>query len=95
MDLQNYIGLPIDFVKNELSIELLKEAMLLGKLGLQYVLISKKGFNNIKYVSSEKIEQNKEYETIRTKALYEYNDLKNKDNYNNTFIRDIMRERHD
>jgi len=88
----SYFAYSRDFVNNELSLELLSNAMKIGKLGKQYVLKSQKSFNNIKMVSYEKIEKSNSYEQFRKQALNEYHVLKKDDNINNTFIRDLMRK---
>lgn len=92
----SYFKYSSDFVKNELSLEALSSAMKLGRLGLQYVLISKKAFDLVEFVSYERIPHSAAYERFRLKTLNEYRDIKKIDNINNTFIRDIMRrENHD
>lgn len=87
----SYFDYSRDFVKNELSIEILKDAMRLGKLGTQFVLMSEKAFRNIKYVKHEIVNKNNEYKNFRIKTKNEYLKLKKEDDINNTFIRDIMR----
>lgn len=88
----SYFDYSRDFVNNNLSLEKLKDTMILGKLGLQYVLISKKSFKHIKYVNSERIEHHDEYKLFRARTKDEYYKLKEEDDINNTFIRDIMRK---
>ncbi len=87
----SYFKYSEDFIDNDLSIDLLKEAMILGKLGLQYVLMSQKAFNQITYIKHEEIPFTNEYEEFRYETLRQYKELKAKDSINNTFIRDIMR----
>ena len=87
----SYFDYSRDFVMNNLSLELLKEAMELGKLGTQFVLMSKKAFKHIRYVKSEPIAHTDEYQFFRAKTKNEYRVIKKKDDINNTFIRDIMR----
>ena len=89
----SYFDYSRDFVRNELSLEILKDAMRLGKLGNQFVLKSKKAFNAIKYVRSEKVEHAKEYETFRKRTKLEYFKLKKEDDVNNTYIRDLIRRK--
>lgn len=88
----SYFAYSRDFVQNELSLESLSEAMRIGKLGKQYVLKNKKAFESIEMISYEKVSKSDDYEIFRKKALYEYRTLKNNDDINNTFIRDIMRK---
>lgn len=87
----SYFSYSRDFVFNDLSLEMLKKAMELGNLGLQYVLKSKKAFDKIKIISYEKVPYSKDYESFRFKTLNEYSIIKESDSINNTFIRDIMR----
>lgn len=89
----SYFDYSKDFIKNELSLEILKDAMRLGKLGNQFVLKSKKAFNSITYINSEKIEHTDEYEIFRKRTKAEYFKLKKEDDVNNTFIRDLMRRK--
>lgn len=88
-----YFDYSRDFVGNDLSLELLKEAMRLGKLGLQYVLISQKAFSHIKYLKSEKVSHSDQYFAFRNKSKIEYLKLKKEDDVLNTFIRDLMRKK--
>lgn len=88
----SYFDYSRDFVNNSLSLEKLKEAMLLGKLGLQYVLVSKKSFKHIKYVASQRVEAMDEYKLFRAKTKNDYYKIKEEDDINNTYIRDIMRK---
>ena len=80
------------FLSNELPIELLKEAMELGKLGLQYVLISKKAFDSITFINSEKVNKSNEYKLLEEKANQEYDEIIRKRKINDTYLRDIIRE---
>ena len=82
-----------DFVANELSLEILKEAMMLGKLGIQIVLKSKKAFEKIKFVNSKPIPYSGEYESFKSKTKIEYLKLKKEDDVYNTYLRDIMRRK--
>ena len=88
----SYFSYMNSFVKNELSLELLSQAMKLGHLGLQYVAISKKAFSRIKFISMEYVEHNNEYAKFQRKIEQQYKELKKEDKITNTFIRDIMRK---
>lgn len=88
----SYFAYSREFVENRLSFEALSEAMKLGKLGEQFVLISKESFNNIRHIKTNKIRKDDSYNVFRNKVLNEYHEIKNKDSINNTFIRDIMRK---
>ena len=87
----SYFDYSRDFIRNDLSLELLKDAMRLGKLGTQFVLMSQKAFEHIRYVRHEEIKHSDEYRSFRTKTKIEYFRLKEEDDINNTFLRDIMR----
>ena len=89
----SYFDYSRDFVRNELSLEILKDAMRLGKLGNQFVLKSKKAFDSIRYIKSEKVEHAEEYEIFRKRTKLEYLKLKKEDDVNNTFIRDLIRRK--
>lgn len=89
----SYFSYSIGFISGDISLETLKEAMLLGKLGLQYVAISPLAFSLIKYEDCESTQNNNQYEFFRRKTLNEYHDLKSKeDRFNNTFIGEIMKK---
>ena len=49
----SYFTFAQDFLNNSISLRKLNEAMRLGDLGEQIVLISKKAFNNVKYIGNE------------------------------------------
>ena len=83
------------FLNNEISIEQLGKALLLGKLGDQYVLKSKKAFKNIKFINYEKIDSTIYYNkrVLRNKiAVEEYDKVINKVNKKEKFLSDILRE---
>ena len=80
------------FLTNQLPLELLKEAMELGKLGLQYALISKKAFKHIKYISSTRVQHNNAYDEITKTANAEFEDIMRKKKVDQTYLRDILRE---
>ena len=88
----SYFDYSRDFISGDLSLELLKDAMRLGKLGTQFVLISEKAFSNVKYVKSEKIKKSDEYTRFRNETKMEYYKIKKEDDKFNTYLRDIMRK---
>ena len=49
----SYFSFAMDFLNNTISVGQLKEALVLGKLGFQYVLKSRRAFNRINFVKSE------------------------------------------
>ena len=83
------------FINNSLSIESLNKALRLGNLGIQIVLISEKSFQNIKYISSKKVDKNiycKKY-TIRDKsARDDYKNLVATNILDSIYIIDIIRK---
>ena len=88
----SYFNYSRAFVANELSFEILTEAMRIGKLGLQYVAISKKAFSRLKFIKSDKYEHASDYEVFQKRTLSEYNEMKRNDKDSNTFIRDLVRK---
>ena len=47
-----YFRFPLDFIRGNLTLEQLEYSFKLGKLGIQYVLISDKAFSHLKYIRS-------------------------------------------
>ena len=88
----SYFDYTRSFLSNELPIELLKKAMMLGKLGLQHVLISKKAFESITFVKSSRVEHNNYYEQLEKAANSEYEELLKERKIGHTYLRDIIRE---
>lgn len=89
----SYFAYSKGFLSGEISLETLLEAMKLGKLGLQYVLISSKAFTLIQYLGAEKVNKSSEYDNFRNKTLSDYHILKTKeDRFKNTFIGEIMKK---
>lgn len=88
-----YFKYSLDFVDGKLSLEKLSEAMRLGKLGLQYVLVSQKAFSSITFKGYEKVEHSSYYEDLRNEALRDYQRIKSEDNiYKNTFIMNLVQK---
>ena len=89
----SYFNYSIGFVTGAISLETLTKAMKLGKLGLQYVLISKKSFREIQFVSSYPVPHKDDYKEFREKTLDEYHELlRQEDIFTNTFIGDLMKK---
>lgn len=91
----SYFSYASDFVNNTLSLENLRTAMELGKLGEQVVIISKKAFNALTFVEAIPAsgqEYHEKYAARDTTAREEYKDLRD-----NTFaeegiyVMDIIR----
>ena len=53
----SYFSFAQDFINGTISYEQLSEAMKLGELGNQYVLISKKSYERIKWIGSEEVKK--------------------------------------
>ena len=89
----SYFKYSKDFVANDISIDLLGRAMRLGKLGLQYVLISEKSFTAIQEINREIVLPSDEYEIFKRSVLGEYNILKTQDDkIHNPTLLDFMRK---
>ena len=89
----SYFSYSRGFVSGDISIETLSDAMKLGKLGLQYVLISPYEFSQIEYIESDAVKRSDEYDKFKKFTLDEYHQLKDKeDRFNNTFIGEIMKK---
>ena len=93
----SYFSFAEDFLNNTISVQHLSRAMKLGKLGIQYALISEKAFEQLIFISSEPIDNQKYY------PLYAERDYKARQSYKNTktditvnsddiFMLDIIRE---
>ena len=83
------------FLNNEISVEQLGKALMLGKLGDQYTLKSKKAFNSIKFIKYIDIDTKVYYEKrlLRNKeAADEYDAVISKINSNEKYLIDILRE---
>ena len=85
------------FVENGLSLRSLNKALHLGKLGEQTVLISKKAYNQIKFIDAEPVDKTIYYPKFidrDTKAREAYkNDIRKTKSYrDDIFVMDILRE---
>ena len=90
----SYFSFVRDFIDERIYVEDLKELLLAGNLGLQYVLKSKKAFDRLKFIESENVD--KEYfkyrknrdtnaRNIRDEIL-----LKNMDSEKKTTLSDLL-----
>lgn len=90
----SYFSFVRDFIDERIYVEDLKELLLAGNLGLQYVLKSKKAFDKLKFIESENVD--KEYfkyrknrdtnaRNIRDEIL-----LKNMDSEKKTTLSDLL-----
>ncbi len=91
----SYFSFAQDFVSGTISLRKLTEAMSLGKLGEQVVLISKKAFEHITYTGYEKAEANiyysKKNERDKSARRAYRNTRSSNDSINDIFMIDIMR----
>lgn len=91
----SYFSFAQDFIMGNISLEILSEAMKLGKLGSQIVLKSEKAFDNLKYLGYELAYADEYFVKKRDrdkKARQEYRNIKQtKDRFNGILILDIMR----
>jgi len=92
----SYFQFVKDFINNTISIEKLSDAMRLGNLGKQVVLISQKAFNSVSFINYSIID-NEIYFTKRIardkKARQDYQKNKRISSYlNEKYLIDIMRE---
>ena len=92
----SYFRFAKDFLNNTISVEKLSEAMKLGKLGLQIVLISKRAFDSIRFLGSESVDH-QIYHTKRVardkKAREDYFAVQEPHAESGEYINDIMRKR--
>lgn len=91
----SYFSFARAFVNNEISLKQLSYAMKLGKLGEQFVLKSKKAFEQIEFKSYEAVDstiyyaKRKARDDSARKAFY---DELEKDDFDGLFMRDLIRE---
>lgn len=86
------------FLNNEISVEQLGRALVLGKLGDQYVLKSKKAFHSIKFVKYFEIDSKLYYEKrlFRNKtAADEYDIVINSVKRDEHYLSDILKDYED
>ena len=92
----SYFSFANDFLNNSISLKQLNKAMHLGKLGEQFVLKSKKAFDNLKFISSEKVSSSIWYplkSNRSTKARIDYFKLREQSNFeDDIYILDILRK---
>lgn len=93
----SYFRYAESFVENGLSLRSLNKALHLGKLGEQTVLISKKAYNQIKFIDAEPVDKTIYYPKFidrDTKAREVYkNDIRKTKSYrDDIFVMDILRE---
>ena len=57
----SYFSFAEDFLNNAISVKKLSKAMMLGNLGEQVVLVSKKAFDSIKFIEASEVKRSKYY----------------------------------
>lgn len=65
----SYFSFAQDFLNNTITVEHLAQAMKLGKLGIQFALVSEKAFEQLEYVSSEVIDSQTYHLKFRERDL--------------------------
>ena len=65
----SYFSFAQDFLNNTISVEHLAQAMKLGKLGIQYALVSYEAFDKLEYVSSDTIDSQTYHLKFRERDL--------------------------
>lgn len=89
----SYFHFPEAFVRSEITFESLNEIFLAGELGKQYVLISKRAHENIKFISYEEAFENSREDYYKRKKEVDkvFKDLLDKDRYTKgTRLRDLV-----
>lgn len=92
----SYFSFARAFVGNGISLNQLSNAMQLGKLGQQYVLMSEKAFNQIKFIGYETAGSSEYYPKRKARdeaARDAYMRELEKDSIEGIFMRDIIREK--
>ncbi|MCQ2218328.1 MAG: DUF3990 domain-containing protein [Paludibacteraceae bacterium] len=93
----SYFSYASDFIENTLSLENLRTAMKLGKLGEQVVLISPKAFDALTFVGSVPASAKEYFEKYKDrdrKARSEYRELKKESNpEEGVYVMDIIRQK--
>jgi hypothetical protein len=61
----SYFSFAEDFINNTISVQHLAKAMKLGKLGIQYVLVSERAFEHLEFVKADVV-SNQKYHGIKS-----------------------------
>ena len=93
----SYFSFAEDFLNNIISLQHLGNAMKLGKLGIQHVIISEKAFNKLHFESGEEVNQEIYYNKYCQRDLKAREDYSNSKidlsiNSNELYVRDIIME---
>jgi len=92
----SYFSYAQRFLDNSLSLEKLEEALKLGLLGKQIVLISEKAFENIKYVKSYEVDKDvyfNKYLLRDESARSKYKQMTENIQLDGTFLYDLLRKK--
>lgn len=76
----SYFSFAQDFLNNTISVQHLARAMRLGKLGIQYALISENAFKSLSFVEATPVERARyypKYQIRDEKARQDYRNSKN------------------
>lgn len=80
----NYFQFPQALIRSEILISSLKEVFMLGNLGKQYVLVSKKAFSKLKFVDAYDSRLDyRQYHERKENADISYKELLERDRYRN------------
>ena len=93
----SYFSFAEDFLNNTISVQHLGNAMKLGKLGVQYVIVSEKAFENLHFENCVMVDQEKYYNLHLQRDLNAREDYKNSkidlsQNSKELYVRDIISE---
>lgn len=86
-----YFRFPLDFVRGNITLEQLEKSFQLGKLGIQYVLISERAIKHLSFVRSFLSNEsyiNKYYDNVR-ESTHRYDELSKEED--GTRILDLMK----
>lgn len=91
----SYFSYAESFINNGLSLRRLEQAMKLGKLGIQYALVSEQAFDSLKFVDSYRVESRIYYEKYKqrddkARTYYKENLRRESLSSEDIFITDIM-----
>ena len=91
----SYFSYAESFINNGLSLRKLEQAMKLGKLGIQYALVSKKAFDSLNFVEAYRVENKMYYEKYKqrdekARTFYRENLRSENTSSDDIFITDIM-----
>ena len=90
-----YFRFPTRFISNDLALEDLEEIFKLGSLGIQYVFVSQKAIDSLKFISSTQCDKSflgHHYLKVQ-QATKQFNEMDNKPrDPNKTYILDLVRK---